>query len=464
VSLRIRTRLTLWYTALLAAILLAAGIFLVLRLRVDLVRQTDRALTLAANEISVDYKSGGESEFRDVTDASLAGLPREQSAAQILAPGGRVLDAAGDPGERGSILGHPDIALVLRGGTILKTIRLGRAATPFRVIAFRFGPGTGQGVLVVATSLAEVERSASRLIVLLLIAGPLALIAAAAGGWWLAGRALRPVARMTAEAREIGADRLTDRVDVPKAADELQGLATTLNGMLDRLAAAMDRQRRFVADASHELRTPLAVMRAELDVSLGGEVAGEGAREVLESAREEVERMSRTVNDMLVLAQADEGRLALARDPVDLSDVAAVVLSRVKPYADARRTELRLAGGPAPALADRSRLEHVISNLVDNALRHSPEGKTVVVTTWRSERGSGITVADQGPGMPPEILEHVFDRFFRGDPARGGPAESSGLGLAICKEIVSAHGGEIWVTSRPGDGSAFSLSIPSNES
>jgi two-component system OmpR family sensor kinase len=124
----------------------------------------------------------------------------------------------------------------------------------------------------------------------------------------------------------------------------------------------------------------------------------------------------------------------------------------------------RLAGGPAPALADRSRLEHVISNLVDNALRHSPEGKTVVVTTWRSERGSGITVADQGPGMPPEILEHVFDRFFRGDPARGGPAESSGLGLAICKEIVSAHGGEIWVTSRPGDGSAFSLSIPSNES
>jgi len=161
---------------------------------------------------------------------------------------------------------------------------------------------------------------------------------------------------MTAEAREIGADRLTDRVDVPKAADELQVLATTLNGMLDRLAAAMDRQRRFVADASHELRTPLAVMRAELDVSLGGEVAGEGAREVLESAREEVERMSRTVNDMLVLAQADEGRLALARDPVDLSDVAAVVLSRVKPYADARRTELRLAGGPAPALADRSRL------------------------------------------------------------------------------------------------------------
>jgi len=265
---------------------------------------------------------------------------------------------------------------------------------------------------------------------------------------------------MTAKAREIGAGRLTERVEIPKAADELHALAVTLNGMLDRLAAAMELQRRFVADASHELRTPLAVMRAELDVSIAESSAGDDARAVLESAREEVERMSRTVNDMLVLAMADEGRLDLVRAPVDLHDVAATVLSRVGPYASLREVGLVLDGVSAPTVGDRSRLEHVLTNLVDNAVKHSPGGTDVAVTTWRSAGRVGLTVTDRGPGMPPETLDHVFDRFFRGDRARGGAGESSGLGLAISREIVNAHGGEIWAVSQPGEGSAFSLALP----
>ena len=469
--LSIRARLTLWYVLLLAVIVVAVGAFLLLRLRSDLVRAVDEGLSTRAAQIALGFseQGGGEassgpggSQFQDVADSSLAGLPQAESGAQLLDSGGWLLESAGDAIAESPLIGPEAVARALAGTTIRETLSTGSDREPFRVLAIRLpGPGA-PSVVVVATSLEETNRSIGRLAVLLLAAVPVALAAAAAGGWWLARAALRPVARMTKAASEIGAGTLDERIDVPAAADELQRLASTLNAMLGRLQAAVEQKRRFVGDASHELRSPLAVMRTELDVTLMDPSLPPVAREALASADEEVTRMSRLVDDLLVLARIDEGGLPLLLGRIDLREVAENAVSSMRVLAGARGIELSLEGSPAPTEADAARIEQVIVNLVGNAVKFTgPSGK-VGVEVWSDESGVGLTVRDTGPGIAPDLLPTIFDRFVRADRARSRADEGgSGLGLAICHEIVHAHGGRIWVESEPGRGSVFSFRIPS---
>ena len=469
--LSIRARLTLWYVLLLAVIVVAVGAFLLLRLRSDLVRAVDEGLSTRAAQIALGFseQGGGEassgpggSQFQDVADSSLAGLPQAESGAQLLDSGGWLLESAGDAIAESPLIGPEAVARALAGTTIRETLSTGSDREPFRVLAIRLpGPGA-PSVVVVATSLEETNRSIGRLAVLLLAAVPVALAAAAAGGWWLARAALRPVARMTKAASEIGAGTLDERIDVPAAADELQRLASTLNAMLGRLQAAVEQKRRFVGDASHELRSPLAVMRTELDVTLMDPSLPPVAREALASADEEVTRMSRLVDDLLVLARIDEGGLPLLLGRIDLREVAENAVSSMRVLAGARGIELSLEGSPAPTEADAARIEQVIVNLVGNAVKFTgPSGK-VGVEVWSDEGGVGLTVRDTGPGIAPDLLPTIFDRFVRADRARSRADEGgSGLGLAICHEIVHAHGGRIWVESEPGRGSVFSFRIPS---
>jgi len=471
VRLSIRARLTLWYVLLLAVIVVAVGAFLLLRLRSDLVRAVDEGLSTRAAQIALGFseQGGGEassgpggSQFQDVADSSLAGLPQAESGAQLLDSGGWLLESAGDAIAESPLIGPEAVARALAGTTIRETLSTGSDREPFRVLAIRLpGPGA-PSVVVVATSLEETNRSIGRLAVLLLAAVPVALAAAAAGGWWLARAALRPVARMTKAASEIGAGTLDERIDVPAAADELQRLASTLNAMLGRLQAAVEQKRRFVGDASHELRSPLAVMRTELDVTLMDPSLPPVAREALASADEEVTRMSRLVDDLLVLARIDEGGLPLLLGRIDLREVAENAVSSMRVLAGARGIELSLEGSPAPTEADAARIEQVIVNLVGNAVKFTgPSGK-VGVEVWSDEGGVGLTVRDTGPGIAPDLLPTIFDRFVRADRARSRADEGgSGLGLAICHEIVHAHGGRIWVESEPGRGSVFSFRIPS---
>jgi heavy metal sensor kinase len=290
---------------------------------------------------------------------------------------------------------------------------------------------------------------------LLLLAFPAALLLTAAGGWWLARRALRPVESMTATAAAIGVDRLDDRVPEPPARDELRELARTFNGMLDRIRAGVQEQRRLVADASHELRTPLAAMRAEIDVSLLADDLSPAAVEVLESARVEVDRLSRMVDDLLTLATADEdGGLTLHLEPADLSVLAEQAWGALRVQATQRGVEVELNGGPAPVLADPVRLGQAIRNVLENAIEFSPPGGVVTVETAAGR----LVVADEGPGIAPELRERIFERFFRADASRTRETGGSGLGLAIAREIVDAHGGRIRVEPRE-PGSAFAIEL-----
>jgi two-component system OmpR family sensor kinase len=462
VSLPIRARLTIWYIAVLAVILVLSGTFIVLRLRAELVGNLDKTLRSSATEIASDYKNGGEGEFRDVSDVSLAGLPRDRSAAQLLSTDGTVLAWSGNAIGRRPIIDAAARASALGGQGVNITESLGAGkGSEYRVLAVSYARGETSGLLVVATSLADTDQAVHNLLMLLMLGGPIALVAAGAGGWWLARKALQPVAQMTSEASEIGVDRLGERVAVPAAADELQRLALTLNAMLSRLQRGVEQERRFVSDASHELRTPLAIMRSEIDVALRSpELTGE-AREVLESAGEETDRMARIVEDLLTLARIDEGQLKLTRSPFDLSSLAAEVISSMQPLAARRGVTLdREDNRTVVVEADRARIQQVVANLVDNALKYSKPGGTVRLDVRSDGTEAALDVADTGPGIPPELLPNLFDRFFRADQARSREEGGSGLGLAICREMVEAHGGRISATSEVGRGSVFSFALP----
>ncbi len=470
----IRVRLTLWYALLLATIIIALSSYLVLQLRGDLRSSLDDAVRAGSvsmlDAVSEDDEPGDPPEpagpadaaedARDFLQVASASLP-SGGAAQVLDDRGEVLLAFGPvAGKDRLISGPPQTAAALAGRPALVTRPLGDDDQAYRVLATPFRSNGSDRVLVVAFSRQPVEDAVRQVLVLLLIAGPVALAGTALAAYWLARKAMRPVERMAADAEEIGAGQLQDRIAVPTSHDEIHRLAVTLNAMLARIEHGVMDKHRLVADASHELRTPLAVMRAELDVSLRDHTLPAEAMEVLTSAREEVDRMSRTVDNLLTMAATDEGRLELLTTRVDLRDAADHAAAPLRLLAAAKGVHLLVGGDPLPAQADPQRLDLALTNLIENAIKFSPYGGEVRITTWRRDGEVGVTVEDDGPGVAVADREHLFDRYYQVDGDRSHNLGGSGLGLAIAREVATAHGGRLWVDSAPGAGSAFSLALP----
>ncbi len=457
--LPIRVRLTAWYTTLLVAVLTVLGAYQVQRLHSELTQDLDRSLSLRSAQIAAAYRTAtGSDEFTELSNSVLSGLPTD-SGAQVLGRDGTVVDTSEDPVAIGPMISRDQVAGVLGGRPMLTTVPLGAAHTQYRLLARSVGDPAHPRVLVMAASLGSIDAAVHRLLVILLTGGPIAVLVAAAAGWWVASLALRPVSTMTDKARRISVDRLDERVPVPKAHDEVGRLADTFNAMLDRLEAGVEAQRRLIADASHDLRTPLAVMRSELDVALAAGDLPPEAEEVLASTAEEVERMTRMVDNLLALAQADQGGLELLVRPVDLRDLAEATAAKLRPLAQAKGLQVTVDGDSPVVSADRERLTQVVTNLVENAVKYTNHG-SVRLDAWQRGTEAGISVTDTGPGIPPDELTRVFDRFYRTDTARGRAVDGSGLGLAIAQEIVHAHGGRIWAEPGTGAGTRFSFALP----
>jgi signal transduction histidine kinase len=318
---------------------------------------------------------------------------------------------------------------------------------------------TARGVdgvtVLVAGSLDDVRESTAALAGVLLVAVPLTSAVLAGVVWMAVGRALRPVEHMRARVESISASRLDQRVPEPATPREIARLARTMNAMLGRLQRSAEQQRQFVADASHELRSPLARMRAELEVDAAHPESADPAATATSVLAETV-GMQRMVDDLLLLARGDAGAPApLGTEPVDLDDVVGTVVAGLRRTGE-RRIDTRDVL-PVQVRGDRGQLERLVGNLLDNAVRHARD--QVVVTLAPRAGGAELTVADDGPGVPDDERERVFERFTRLDEARTAGAGGAGLGLAIARGIAERHGGGLTLAANA-PGARFVLSLP----
>ena len=325
-------------------------------------------------------------------------------------------------------------------------------------------PATGSdGTLYrveVGTSAAPAENTLAQVLVMLAVGLPVAVAVAVAGGFILVRRSLEPVERMAAKAEEITQHSLSERLPVVESGDELERLSISLNHMISRLEDALRGSKQFVADASHELRTPLTVMRGELEsLAQDGRLARE-TREALGSVLEEVERLAEIVESLFALSRFDAGE-AGAWQRFDLAELAATTAEQMSLLATDKQIRVECESTPGVTVrGDRARLKQVIVNLLDNAIKYTPDGGRVTLRVRREGAQAVLEVTDTGIGIPPEALPHVFKRFFRVDGSRSREQGGAGLGLSIVKSICAAHGAEVEVLSTPGEGSTFRVRQP----
>lgn len=465
----LRSRLTLWYSVLLGLPLIAFAVACYFVFSRALEDRTDRfivdALTAFSRELVAERRSAmsvadamrntvDEVHFRDLHIA-------------ILDTAGRVVAVGVGNGESSAGRSREGILTGLRGHDLTKPLAatLVNAGGDYRVHARPFTAGGQQFRVTGIYSLDDTELVLARIREMFLIAIPLLVLCAATGGYVLAKRSLAPVASMATHAAEIGATNLHERLPV-SGGDELVGLARIVNGLLDRLQHSFEQQRRFVADASHELRTPTAIVRTEADVTLSRAHRDEPEyRASIAVIQEAAQRLTRIVDDLFLLARSDSGHVIVRRDALYLEELVHDATRAVRSVADRRAVHIEtLQLIEAPFSGDPDLLGRLLLNLIDNAIKHSPDGATVGVTMARRSDRYEISVVDAGAGVPPEAHARIFERFFRVDAARSRTGNSAtsgaGLGLAIARRIAEMHAGHLELAeSRPGR-TEFRLTLP----
>jgi signal transduction histidine kinase len=433
----IRVRLTLGFAAAMAVVLAAVGLFVYQRVSNELLRTVDQTLVGQARE---------ESQGRVDTDTGTG-----PTFAQLFGERGQLLRS--QPRNLPPLVGHQAVSEALAGTRVWLNEGLPRQGGEWRVLVSEVP--SGGSVAVLARSLEPRNESLDHLRHELMIFLPLALLAASLGGYALAAGALRPVELLRRRAEAVIPGE-TSRLPVPPARDEVARLARTLNEMLARLQAAVEHERRFVADASHELRTPLALLRTELDLALRRPRSREELERALRSAAAETERLSRLAEDLLLIARGDRGPLPIRREVVAVGDLLADAATRFATRADSLGRELRVVETELHAEADPLRVGQALVNLVDNALTHG--GGTVELEATERNGFVELHVRDAGSGFPLEFRGRAFDRFSRADEARSGGG--SGLGLSIVELVAGAHGGGAGIGDCASGGADVWISLP----
>ncbi len=332
---------------------------------------------------------------------------------------------------------------------------------PIRFFTGRHLVGGEPVIIRVARSELFLRAELQELMLALGISWPVVVGIAGVGGYFLAGRALKPIKTMAGQAKKITAERLSERLPVVHPGDEIGRLAVVFNDTLARLERSFDQLKRFTADASHELRTPLTALRSVGEVGLRAKRDENSYREIIGSMLEEADKLGRLVDSLLTLARADSGHTKLNLENLDLTGLTREVANHLGPLAEEKRQTIALnEGPPVAAAADRWVIRQALINLVDNSIKHSPEGAAIRIGAFERDGTKIVEVEDSGPGIPPEHRERIFDRFYRIDQARSCDLGGTGLGLAIAKWAVEAHGGRIELESEVGKGSTFRIIFP----
>jgi len=451
--LSLRLKVTLGFTAAMAVVLAATGLFLYLRFESELNQSLERDLRARVDDVRT-LLAQSDTGLREAGGAALASTG--DRLAQVLDARGGVIDFTPPLGSR-PMLARAELARAQHGTVSVTERNVAGIQGAVRILATPVRAQDRNLIVAAGASLASHDRALGNLASLLLIGGPAALAFAAAIGFAVTTGALRRVETMRRRAQEISLARPGSRLPVPAANDDIGRLARTLNEMLARGEAAFAQERSFVADASHELRTPLSILRAELEVALHRPGGREELLSAVAAAAQETDRLSRLADDLLTLASADGGRLPVARSRVNVDELLERVRARFVDRVRRQRRALVIAGSSHLVIeADPVRLEQGIGKLVDNAVRYGA-GSTVLSAVLNENRVE-LHVSDEGEGFPGPFVAHAFERFSRADAAR--TSEGTGLGLAIVEAVAQAHGGSAHVGNLAGGGADAWLSLP----
>jgi heavy metal sensor kinase len=456
--LSIRWKLTLWYTLALAVVLAGFGTLVYGLLVHALYERIDEVLS--AQLKLLEQNSQDQRMVSDRQGRLAYFIDEFKEHANVFVA---VYDSRGEVYVRTEQLAAssvPPSPTIASGQQLSENVPLpiiGRQ----RTLAARVPLGGEEFTVVFMASLEDVDRELGQVLAVLAAAGPMALLVAGGLGYLLARKAMAPLDQLDRLTREITAEHLNRRLPVVNPGDELGRLAMTINAMIGRLERSFAEIRRFTADASHELRTPLTAIRTETEVALSKPMDKAECQQLLGSVLEECERLTRLTDQLLALSREDAGSGKQLREVVDLAAVVQGAVETMRPLADAKAIQLSFrAGGMHIVRGDEGRLRQVFYNLLDNAIKYTPEGGTAEVTLDQRDGVVKVTLRDTGIGIPAEHLPHVFERFYRVDKARSRAEGGTGLGLSIAQSIAAAHGGRIDLASAPGQGTTCTVSLP----
>ncbi len=453
----IRTRLTLWYSSLLATVIVVFGISLFSVLNWAWRSQVHDNMLFIAQQTAVNIVVNSQTGNLEVQTPAVIDLITYPYLVQVRQSNGQLIQASSnlvrftDPFDQDMLQSTE---------TVTRDLYVGKTHAYVMTVPIFSSSGTFVGTIQILSSLSTIDAAIDRLFRIMLGVGLVALLLAFMVGSVIAGQALQPIDTISQAAKQItAAGDLSKRIPYQGPPDELGQLTATFNATLERLERLFLTQRRFVADVSHELRTPLTTIQGNLDLlkRYGNDPTS------LEAIDSEVKRMSRLVGDLLLLAQADSGRMPLVETSVELGTLAFEVFKQAKVLA--QQVDLRLGTIDAVHVqGDEDRLKQLLLNLVTNAIKYTPAGGTVTISVIHRDGYAFARVSDTGIGIPEEDLEHIFDRFYRVDKARSRAMGGTGLGLSIASWIAEAHHGRIWAESEIGKGSVFTLQLPSLDS
>jgi two-component system OmpR family sensor kinase len=440
--LPIRARITVAFAAVMALLLLAISVSVYWSMSAALLDELDSGLRFRA------AATASQTPYATIEPPNSNLEERGEAFDQLLTANGRVLRTSGGIGPA-PLLDRPTLG-GLRRPTFFER-RLAGVQDTARLLALPVGGASTHQVLIVGTTMADRTDALAHLVMVYAIAGPIAIVVASLAGWFVAGLGLRPVERMRHQASAITASGLDHRLELPEARDELHRLGVTLNGMLDRLETAAHHDRRFLENASHELRTPLTALKAELDIATSGPRDAALLSAAIASAIEEVDRLIRLANDLLALARIKDGRMPIARETCGLR----VLLDRAASASRGRARHHHITiTVQAPAISvrvDTMRVRQALDNLIDNALRITPDGGTITVTAHAIADSIKIAVRDSGPGF--SSLPKTRDLLA----ADNTTLHHGGLGLRIARTVAVSHGGELEIDNHHTEGAIVTL-------
>ncbi|MBM4276433.1 MAG: HAMP domain-containing protein [Deltaproteobacteria bacterium] len=486
----LRFKLTLWYVLILGILLISFSSFLYLTLSRSLYRDVDHKLRSLA-ELIASESTSPSSKF------GFGNIDQALEASMNLKPIGKfiqVLDESGRIGRTSENLKSVQLPISLNAlrngskGLITYETNHSLRNTPLRIITY---PVKEQNqvtkMIQVASSLEDVEDALNTLLIILIVTVPSILMIASLGGQFLANKALKPVDRITQTARMITSQNLNQRIQTLKVKDEISRLIDTFNEMISRLDQSFRQIKQFTTDASHELKTPLTILKGEVEVALRKKRPLHEYEQILESNLEEIDRMSKIVEDLLLLSKADIGEIRLNREDIHLTRFIRGLTEQMKILAQPKNIRIEISNhqDEIHVFGDTLRMRELFINLIENGIKYTEAGGSILITLTKEtdpppealRRAGGslnpltpkerkaatfakIIVEDTGIGIAKEDQEKIFNRFFRVDKARSREQGGSGLGLSICKWIVEAHQGEITVQSEPGKGSSFIVKLP----